>query len=208
MNQVVLADQTPFARGGHRECFVHPQHPDRCIKIRRRDYPLQALRRDKGFPRNLKPLSAFDDNREEYRHLENFRCRFGEQVFQHIPHCMGFTETDCGTGLVTELIRDGDGGISQTLEQVLAETGLTPDLEQALQALIQCWEEMAVPSRHLLLHNIVVERNGQGRAQRLVVIDGLGSPNVIPFFWLPESTRRAKARRKTAELRRKVAAAG
>ena len=205
VSAVVLADQTPFARGGHRECFVHPQNPALCIKIRRRNYPLEALRRDKGFPRNLKPLRAFDDNLEEYHNLRRFERRFGYRVFQHVPHCMGFTDTDCGRGLVTELIRDADGTISRTLEKVLGETGLTGDLEQSLQALTECWEQLAVPSRHLLLHNIVVERDENQCASRLVVIDGLGSSNLIPFFWLPERLRRAKARRKTAELWRKVA---
>ena len=205
MSRVVLADQSPFARGGHRECFVDPRDPAQCIKIRRRDYPLEALRRDKGFPRNLKPLRAFDDNLEEYRNLRRFESRFGERVFRHVPRCMGFTETDHGRGLVTELIRDADGTISRTLDKVLGEKGLTGDLKQSLEALAECWEQLAVPSRHLLLHNIVVERDGQGRARRLVVIDGLGSPNMIPFFWLPEASRRAKARRKTTELWRKVA---
>ncbi|MEE4252626.1 MAG: hypothetical protein V2I50_01140, partial [Desulfuromusa sp.] len=52
----------PFARGGNRLCFVHPEDSRLCIKVRRPDFTLEDRRRKKGFPKNLRPLSSFDDN--------------------------------------------------------------------------------------------------------------------------------------------------
>ena len=28
-----LSDATPFAEGGNRKCYVHPNNPDRCLKV-------------------------------------------------------------------------------------------------------------------------------------------------------------------------------
>lgn len=199
-----LQHQPPFARGGHRLCFEHPLDRQRCIKVRRPDYPLQALRRSKGFPRNLKPLSAFDDNAEEYRVLTGFAQRLGEPVWHHVSRCHGFVDTDLGPGLVSELIRNPDGAIAPTLKWYLWQRGPEEDLMQASQALIRCWRELRVPSRELLLHNIVVQSNAAGRVQRLVVIDGLGSPLLLPFHWLPPGRQKARVERVIARFRQRL----
>ena len=57
---LVLTDHNPFAQGGNRLCFVHPEDSLRCIKVRRPDFTLEDRRREKGFPKNLKPLSSFE----------------------------------------------------------------------------------------------------------------------------------------------------
>ena len=28
-----LSDATPFAEGGNRKCYVHPNNPNRCLKV-------------------------------------------------------------------------------------------------------------------------------------------------------------------------------
>ncbi|MDX1588743.1 MAG: YrbL family protein [Oleiphilaceae bacterium] len=199
-----LIQQAPFARGGNRLCFVHPWDSGRCIKVRRPDYPLQALRRDKGFPRNLKPLSAFDDNAEEYRVLLGFQRRQGESVFRHVSRCHGFVDTDLGPGLVNELVRNPDGHIAPTLKWYLWQHGTGEDLERAVSDLIRCWRDLRVPSRELLLHNIVVQSDPDGRVRRLVVIDGLGSPLLLPFHWLPTGRQRARVERVIARFRERL----
>lgn len=199
-----LSSQAPFARGGHRLCFVDPRDAARCIKVRRPDYPLQAFRRSKGFPKNLKPLSSFDDNVEEWRVLQRFQQKLGEPVFRHVSGCYGFVDTDLGPGLQSELIRNPDGLIAPSLKLRLWHTGLTPDLETAITDLCNCWRTLQVPSRELLLHNIVVQTDAQDQVTRLVVIDGLGSPLVLPFHWLPQSRRVARIERLLQRLRQRI----
>ncbi|WP_336368408.1 YrbL family protein [Marinobacter sp. C2H3] len=201
---LTLSDQAPFAQGGNRLCFVHPEDPGRCVKVRRPDFSLADRRRKKGFPKNLKPLSSFDDNLEEARVMASLEHRYGDRAFRHISRCFGFVDTDMGRGLVSELIRDSDGAIAQTLKKVLWDEGFTDECRSAVETLSTFWEREAIPSRDLLLHNIVVQRADGGGIQRLVVIDGLGSAGLVPAHWLPIAAQRRKAARKTSNLLQRI----
>ena len=199
-----LEHTKPFAQGGNRLCFVHPEHADRCIKVRRPDFSLADLRRRKGFPKNLQPLSHFDDNAEEFKVMKRFQHRYGDNAFCHISRCYGFEDTDFGSGLVSELIRDEDQKISYSLKQYLIEFGYSTALDQAIAEFSEFWERECIPSRELLLHNVVVQKNLDGSIARLVVIDGLGSPNLIPYHWYPKALQRIKATKKVAGFRRRI----
>ena len=199
-----LRQAQPFARGGNRLCFVHPDYPERCIKVRRPDFSLEDLRRSKGFPKNLKPLSSFDDNAEELRVMQQLQQSYGDKAFRHISRCFGFTNTDLGKGLVSELIRDGSGKISFSLKQYLIDLGYTPTLDSAINDFCRFWEKQGIPSRDLILHNLVVQQDDNGNVIRLVVIDGLGSPHLIPPHWCPKSYQRRKAARKVADFHRRI----
>ncbi|SDK11782.1 YrbL family protein [Microbulbifer yueqingensis] len=201
---ISLASEKPFARGGNRLCYVHPDDSSLCIKVRRPDFTLADCRRKKGFPKNLKPLSSFDDNLEESRVMAALEARYGELVFRHVSRCFGFVDTDMGRGLVSELIRDDNGAISQTLKKVIWDEALTDDCRQAVAALGRFWQANLIPSRHLLLHNIVVQRNRQNRIYRLVVIDGLGSPGLIPMHFFPAAVQRKKVEKKVATMHGRI----
>ncbi|UTA48003.1 PhoP regulatory network YrbL family protein [Simiduia sp. 21SJ11W-1] len=200
---IALAQTQPFARGGNRLCFVHPQDAHRCIKVRRPDFSLADRRRKKGFPKNLKPLSSFDDNREEWGVMQSLNRNLGEAVYQCVSRCYGFVETDMGKGLCSELIRNGDGTIAQTLKKELWDAGFSDELRQAVADFVQRWEAVGVPSRDLLLHNLVVQRERES-ISRIVVIDGLGSQGLVPFFWLPRAVRQKKIARKVANLYQRI----
>lgn len=202
---VQLAGAAPFARGGNRLCFVHPAHPDRCLKVRRPEFTLEDLRRSKGFPKNLRPLSWFDDNLEEFGVMQAIDRQSGEAAYELVSRCYGFEETDRGRGLTSELIRDGRGTISNTLKQYIWDHGYTPSLQAVVERFATRWTELALPSRDLLLHNILVQcGKDDADIRRLVVIDGLGSPGLIPFAWLPFSFRQYQARRKIGKLDEKI----
>ncbi|WP_237065311.1 YrbL family protein [Microbulbifer guangxiensis] len=199
-----LAASQPFARGGNRLCYVHPEDNSLCIKVRRPDFTLADRRRKKGFPKNLKPLSSFDDNLEEAKVMSALQRRFGELVFRHVSHCFGFVDTDMGRGLVSELIRDGNGAISQTLKKVIWDEAFNRECRRAVTELCQFWAANLVPSRHLLLHNIVVQRDSEGAIKRLVVIDGLGSAALLPMGLLPRSLQRKKIEKKIAVMHGRI----
>lgn len=200
-----LSNLAPFARGGNRLCFVHPERPDRCIKVRRPDFTLRDLRSKKGFPRNLRPLSSFDDNLEEFRVMQDIDRRFGEKAYAMISRCYGFEETDMGPGLTSELIRDGSGGISHTLKQYLWDHGYTDELYDAVIRFGDSWAKMGIPSRDLLVHNLLVQCDAQGAIVRLVVIDGLGSATAIPDRWRTQRARMARSARRVANLHERIA---
>ena len=193
----------PFARGGNRLCYVHPDDPALCVKVRRPDFSLAQRRRKKGFPKRLLPLSHFDDNREEFAVMRALDRSCGEPLYRHVSRCHGFVDTDMGAGLVSELIRNDDGAIAETLKKYLWDHGFDSACNAAVAQLCERWLALAVPSRDLLLHNIVVQRRGD-TIERLVVIDGLGSAGLIPFHWLPRALRRNKAQRKVANLYQRI----
>lgn len=199
-----LAHIEPFARGGNRLCYVHPDNPDCCVKVRRPDFTLADCRRKKGFPRNLRPLSSFDDNREEAAVIKALQKSRGETIHHHIYRCDGFVETDFGPGLMTELVRDADGRISVSLKQDLWERGYPAATRRAVEVLADFWLEHLVPSREVLTHNIVVQRGAHDEIRRLVVIDGLGSPYVFPFAWLPKTVRRHKVSQRVRRLHKRI----
>ncbi|MCD6582468.1 MAG: hypothetical protein J7K90_11770 [Desulfuromusa sp.] len=193
----------PFAQGGNRLCFVHPQNPERCIKVRRPDFTLADRRRKKGFPKNLKPLSRFDDNLEEFQVMQVFEKRYSDPVFAHISRCYGFEETDMGKGLTSELIRDENGRISQTLKKYLWDHGLNDTITAAIRLFAEFWVNNSIPSRDLLLHNIVVQIFAE-KIERLVVIDGLGSAGLISDRMMPRYFLHRKARRKVINLHQRI----
>jgi len=201
---LTLTQAEPFARGGNRLCYVHPDNPDCCVKVRRPDFTLEDCRRKKGFPRNLRPLSSFDDNREEAAVIKELQQRRGDIIHQHIYRCDGFVETDLGPGLMTELVRDADGRISLSLKQDLWERGYPESTRQAVETLAEFWLAHVIPSRELLTHNIVVQRGDHGEILRLVVIDGLGSPYVLPFNWLPRTVRHRKVSQRIRRLHKRI----
>lgn len=174
------AEDLAFARGGNRLCFVDPRNSARCIKVDRLDRTPVIRRQGSRFPKKLRPLSSFDENREEFQVIRDIEQRCGPEALQMVPHCYGFVETNFGKGLVLELLRDADDRISVTLLQYVWEHGLTQSIKHALQVFIQQWTALGIPSRKLLLHNIIVQQL-QDEKMRIVVIDGLGSPTLIPL---------------------------
>lgn len=201
---LTLSDQKPFARGGNRLCFVHPEDAEKCIKVRRPDFTLEDLRKSKGFPKNLRPLKSFDDNLEEYRVINDIVKEMGSETFQHIYHCYGFIETDLGPGLECELIRDDSGLISLSLKQYIWEHGYTESCQQAVEVLFAFWTRYQIPSRKLLTHNIMVQQFIDGDVKRLVVIDGLGSPNFLPWHWLSSSIKAKTVSERIRHLQDKI----
>lgn len=199
-----LRELEPFAWGGNRLCYIHPKKKNLCVKVRRPDFTLRDLRRKKGFPKNLRLLSSFDDNLEEYRVLSRFKKKYGDSAFQHITHCYGFEDTDLGKGLVSELVCDHDGEVSKNIKQYIWYEGVTESFQVAFEQFCEFWVTMGLPSRSLLIHNIMVQKSSATDVARLVVVDGLGYAGILPEFLLPKSFFIRKAERKVLDLRNRM----
>ena len=55
---------TPFAEGGNRICFVHPNNPDRCLKVIHKGL-LTKIKKNKTWYKKFRSLESFDDNLRE-----------------------------------------------------------------------------------------------------------------------------------------------
>jgi hypothetical protein len=203
-----LKELEPFAAGGNRFCYVDPKDAKRCIKVRRPDFSVEERRRRKGFPKNLKPLSSFDDNLDEFKVMAALECYYPDDVFTHVSRCYGYVDTDMGRGLSSELIRDDNGQVSVSLKQYLWEHDYNDDCRSAVADLCAHWLMFRLPSRDLILHNLVVQRDqchsGAPKIKRLVVIDGMGSAGLIPGHRMPGFVQLQKARRKVANIHQRI----
>ncbi|MCR9276496.1 MAG: PhoP regulatory network YrbL family protein [Pseudomonadaceae bacterium] len=191
----------PIAEGGNRLVFVHPEDPSRCVKVAHPNVSLAAKRARKGLKGKLKPASAFDDNAEEWQVMQQLQATIAT-ISQHVPHCDGFAETDLGPGLVSGLVRSADNTVALPLKQRLWEDGYTSALQNAVDELAAFWVDNAVPSRKLILHNVVVQQRKE--SARLWVIDGIGSSDLLPFARWSRTLRRQKAARKIADMRVRI----
>lgn len=200
-NEIIqLSELTPFAKGGNRLCFVHPSDNNLCIKVRRPDFSLTALKKTKPWWKQWRPISWFDDNLEEWNNYHKIMRICGEKSQMVISKQIEFVQTDFGLGLVSSLIRDDNGSISLSLQEHIWRHGLQNETALVIDRFIKTWTELAIPSRNLLLHNLVVQCDDLNRARKIVVIDGLGSPQAIKTEWLPKHIQTKKAAEKASKL--------
>ncbi len=184
---IELRDELIFARGGRRICFVHPDDSSRCVKILSHNGDPVRRRKESVWYKQLRPVSNFDDN---LRELESFRVleQHDKSVWNHFPHCYGIQPTSRGNGIVTDLIRNMDGGIPRTVQRYVETHGRTPEIRQALETFFDVLRVQRVVTRDILDHNVVVQVREEGL--RVVMIDGFGSSDAIPVTrWFPAVAR-------------------
>lgn len=199
-DKILLQDfSCSFSSGGNRYCFINPNDSTQCIKIPRPERLPELKRREQKGLARFKPVDAFDENKQEFKTIKKIEETIGPNVFKLISRCYGLVETDLGLGLASELIRDYDGKISITLKQYVWEKGFTSELKEVLEKFKSYWQCCGVPSRNLLLHNIVVQESEKGIA-RLVVIDGLGWSEFFQVGSLFPIINKAKAKRKASRI--------
>lgn len=189
-----LAERQPFAIGGTRRCYVHPADEGLCVKVLREDRTAVARLRAATGWRKLKGERGFDDQRKElkaYRALE----RRGASDWTHVPRCHGAVETDMGVGIVTDLHRDWQGDFPPNLEELLPKSGMSAALADAVDEFKAWLRRDLFLSRDLLPHNIIAVADSPTR-YRLVIVDGIGNSELVPFSnWFKASARRKVERK-------------
>lgn len=198
-----LSERQPFAIGGRRECYVHPNHPGRCLKVIRQEFSPEKLRRESGFLRSLRKRERdFNENASDFSVLRGLEKTGDPEIWNHLPQCYGMEQTSRGDALSIKLFRDGDGLISRSLLDHLTRHGIDASLDRAIDLFCKFWISLAIPTRDLGLHNIVVCRDGDDVSLKL--IDGFGSTQtpIIALIYPPAAKKRSvrKARRLRQEI--------
>ena len=173
-----LTNAIPFAEGGNRKCFVHPEDKNKCVKVINAESFDKRINNLPWYKR-FKDNSAFDDNlKEEKGYLQHALIDQDSKKWKHIAKWYGIVETTIGPGAVTELIRN-NGEIAITLEQYLFKDGLTPEVKLAIENFHDWLRETLVLTKNLIPHNLVLKiDNGE---IIIKIIDGLGSKSFIPL---------------------------
>lgn len=191
-----LSNSRPFASGGNRHCYRHPQFADRCVKVMRPGR-VAELRQRAPWYKGLADDSHFDDNAREvagYRQKVLRTAPDDSPVWDHLPRWYGMTETSKGPGAVSELLLDAHGAPAETLETYLQRAGLDAPIRGALERFSQWLRATGVLTKNLLPHNlVVVSRGGQ---PELYLVDGLGNASFLPL-----SEHLAVSRRRYIERR-------
>lgn len=176
-----LTGHTPFGSGANRDCYRHPDNPDRCLKVLQPG-AIQARAAEQTLLKKLLGRRRLSDNFQEQRAYGQSAirrlsaAREDQLLWQHLPRFHGCTETSLGVANDCELILDSKGHPAPTLERWLGKRGLDQPAREAAERLCQWLRTTGILTRNLLPQNLVItDRTGQWE---LIIVDGLGAPTI------------------------------
>ena len=173
-----LSNATPFAEGGNRKCFVHPNNKDRCLKV---VHPglVEKIKKNKPWYKKLRSSDSFDDNlREQAAYNQKALKNENQDLWIHLAKWYGMTETSIGMASETELVRNGEE-IAETLESYLFREGLTSEINESIEDFHLWLRKHLIFTKNLIPHNLVIKKENDGMI--IKIIDGLGSQAFVPL---------------------------
>ena len=173
-----LSNATPFAEGGNRKCFVHPNNKDRCLKV---IHPgiVEKIKKSKPWYKKLRSSDSFDDNlREQAAYNQKALRKKDQDLWIHLAKWYGMIETNIGMASETELVRNGEE-IAETLESYLFREGLTNEINMAIENFHLWLRKHLIFTKNLIPHNLVLYKKD---SQMIIkIVDGLGSQAFLPL---------------------------
>ena len=181
---IFLNDSYFLGEGTNRKCYIHPLNPNVCIKI-----------------------SSIRGQRSAQREISYFkRLHKRGKSFEMISDYRGKVQTNLGEGNLFEMVRDFDGTVSKNLEYYFGlnnETMVKQMLYLVEQLRLYLHKEYILIS-DLDMDNILVKKLSDNKYQ-LVMIDGLGDNNQIPFLEFIKPLGLKRSARKWEVFKRKIA---
>lgn len=172
-------------KGLHRECYLHPDDPSRCIKI------VVAGKRN-------------ENHREQAYYAALARRGV---TWEMLPKFHGLVPTNLGEGAVFDLVRDYDNRISLTLGHYLGSEQLTSlhaaALRRALQDLKSYLLEQRIITMTLKPKNILFQRQ-TAETGKLVIVDNIGNSDFLPLANYSTRLAQWKIRRKWHRFERSM----
>ena len=180
-----LPEHLLIGRGTLRACYLHPDRDDLIIKV-----PLPD--RGTGDEANRKELRSYQELTQNHRELD------------HISHCHGFVETDRGSGLICDCIRDFDGTVAKTIWDLVVHREHC-DIDYLLEVAGGFCDYLIANDIFLFdinLKNIVLQQN-QDQSLKPYAIDLKGPYDNKEFLQLSSRIRflgRRKLKRRADQL--------
>ena len=177
---ISLEEVKPFAEGGNRVCYIHPNNKSMCLKISKPEV-VKKMRSNAPWYKKLRSERSFDDNyREESAYHQRAIKENPQKVWRHLAKWYEFVETSKGLASCTGLITNNDK-VALNLEEYLFSKGRTSEIDKALKEFEIFLKETKLLTKNIIPHNLAVKENDSELT--LKIIDGLGCMSFIP---LPE----------------------
>ena len=175
---ISLEEVKPFAEGGNRVCYIHPNNKSMCLKISKPEV-VKKMRSNAPWYKKLRSERSFDDNyREESAYQQRAIKENPQKVWRHLAKWYEFVETSKGLASCTELITNNDK-VALNLEEYLFSKGRTSEIDKALKEFEIFLKETKLLTKNIIPHNLAVKENDSELT--LKIIDGLGCMSFIPF---------------------------
>tara|TARA_B100000989_G_scaffold297889_1_gene285128 strand:- start:466 stop:1101 length:636 start_codon:yes stop_codon:yes gene_type:complete len=175
-----IEEVKPFAEGGNRVCYIHPDNKSLCLKISKSEV-VKKMRSNAPWYKKLRSERSFDDNyREERAYQQRAIKENPQKIWKHLAKWYEFVETSKGLASCTELITNNDK-VAFNLEEYLFNKGRTTEIDEALKEFEIFLKETKLLTKNIIPHNLAVKEDDYGLT--LKIIDGLGCMSFIP---LPE----------------------
>ena len=175
---ISLEEVKPFAEGGNRVCYIHPDNKNLCLKISKSEV-VKKMRSNAPWYKKLRSEKSFDDNyREERAYQQRAIKKNPQKIWKHLAKWYEFSETSKGLAWCTELITNNDK-IALNLEEYLFSKGRTKEIDKALKEFEIFLKETKLLTKNIIPHNLAVKEDDYGLT--LKIIDGLGSMSFIPL---------------------------
>ena len=177
---ISLEEVKPFAEGGNRVCYIHPNNKSMCLKISKPEV-VKEMRSNAPWYKKLRSERSFDDNyREESAYQQRAIKENPQKIWRHLAKWYEFVETSKGLASCTELITNNDK-VALNLEEYLFSKGRTSEIDKALKEFEIFLKETKLLTKNIIPHNLAIKENDSELT--LKIIDGLGCMSFIP---LPE----------------------
>ncbi|AXH11865.1 YrbL family protein [Halarcobacter bivalviorum] len=153
---ITLTKSLLIAKGGERDCYIHPEDNSKVIKIVH------------------KTEEHNNQNELEYSYMTYIKKRKGLDLSQ-ITDCYGYVSTNLGKGLIFDRVLDFDGTPSKSFRYYLANK-IIPLAEQELliTELKNYLEENLILFVDTSLTNIFCPKVSDS-SYKLIIVDGLGA---------------------------------
>ena len=175
---ISLEEVKPFAEGGNRVCYIHPDNKNLCLKISKSEV-VKKMRSNAPWYKKLRSEKSFDDNcREERAYQQRAIKKNPQKIWKHLAKWYEFAETSKGLASCIELITNNDK-IALNLEEYLFSKGRTKEIDKALKEFEIFLKETKLLTKNIMPHNLAVKEDDYGLT--LKIIDGLGSMSFIPL---------------------------
>ena len=203
MNDVIRLKQSePLANGNARLVFQHPTNFNYLIKVIRPDIIEKRFGSGTSFFR-FKRNRRYGQYNSFHREIQEYIASRAESETSpsFLQEIIGFIDTDLGLGLIVRAIKQPDGSLAPTLNQLIKEHQFNSRAEEGLSIFLKNMLQSRVVFSDMNINSLVYSQQNN----LFVMIDGLGITNPIPLKALNSWVNRRSKLKRFARLQDRIA---